>query len=330
MDIYFTHSSNKKKFLVSEDGQLSVSYTQDGWKEGVKYISKLVQEGLYDPVSFTQDAETFQSILNSNGDQIVGAWSYYNTDFISSDHPSKKDWRLLEPLKGPDGFSSIAWAPDVPQAKAYITADCEHPEVAFRVLDLMCREDFVITNRWGKQGENWDYVTNLDEEEIERQVSERVGRPVEYDWENAIFAGYPAYIYEMKTTWRVPSNIHWMNQTVAFRTGEVAGGYYAALLEFDEETLSNPANEYTLAQYLTDIVDLIPEEPVTKINYASLEDSVEAETIYQELDTYVFEKLTTWFTGRADVEAEWDTYLKELDTIGLSRYLELSQKGWQK
>ena len=35
-----------------------------------------------------------------------------------------------------------------PSSNAHITADCEHPEVAFRLLDLMCREDFTITSRY--------------------------------------------------------------------------------------------------------------------------------------------------------------------------------------
>ena len=35
-----------------------------------------------------------------------------------------------------------------PSSNAHITAVCEHPEVAFRLLDLMCREDFTITSRY--------------------------------------------------------------------------------------------------------------------------------------------------------------------------------------
>ena len=49
-----------------------------------------------------------------------------------------------------------------PSSNAHITADCEHPEVAFRLLDLMCKEEMTITARWGKQGENWDYVDDND------------------------------------------------------------------------------------------------------------------------------------------------------------------------
>lgn len=111
---------------------------------------------------------------------------------------TKENWLLLEGISGPDGTYSVSFKPNKPSNCAYITADCEHPEVAFRVLDLMCREDFTITARWGKQGENWDYITNLDEEAIEAQMSEKTGETVEYDWANTTFAGYPAYIYEFK------------------------------------------------------------------------------------------------------------------------------------
>jgi len=55
-----------------------------------------------------------------------------------------------------------------------------------------------------------------------------------------------------------------------------------------------------------------------------------AEEIEAELVSYVFEKLGAWFTGTSDVEADWDAYLANLEKIGLSRYLELSQEGWKK
>ena len=36
--------------------------------------------------------------------------------------------------------------------KAFKTQDPNGNGKAFRILDLMCREDFTITSRWGKQG----------------------------------------------------------------------------------------------------------------------------------------------------------------------------------
>ena len=107
----FQHSTSKKNFLISTEGQLSVSYTTDKWKEGVKYITKLVDEGLFDAVSFTQDTDTFKAIVNSSGDQLVGSFCYTSSAFVAKDHPSKEAWLLLPQLKGPDGYSSVAYKP---------------------------------------------------------------------------------------------------------------------------------------------------------------------------------------------------------------------------
>lgn len=323
----FTPSTSKKSWLVSTDGKLSVSYAQDGWKEGVKYINRLVEEGLYDPISFTQDEKSYLKFLKTTGDHTVGVMVEMTLNRV--EQTTKDNWRLIDILKGPDGTASVAYTPDVPSNRAYITSYCEHPEVAFRILDLMCREDFTITARWGIQGEHWDYVSDLDEAEVESMMSAKKGEEVKYDWENVKYAGYPAYIFEHENIWGQIGNTHWQNVNVAFRTAEVAAGYNAAMQRVDGDAVSTPAGEYTVGQYLEDIAEYIPEEPITKIKYLTLDKQIEAEEIQTELNGYVWEKLASWFIGTTDVEEEWDSYLQELESIGLSRYLELSQEGWK-
>ena len=309
----FQQTTNLKNFLVSENGELSVSYTTKAWKEGVKYIRSLVEEGLYDPLSFTQDGDSFKSMMNASGDQLVGCFTYSSTSFLAATHPSYGKWTLLEPLTGPDGYCSTAYNPDLPANKGAIASTCEHPEVAFRVMDLMCREDFTITNRWGVQGENWDYVKDLKDnpEYKDRDFSQT-------------FAGYPALFLEYKNVWNQPGNAHWMNQAVAFRTGEVAGGYMAASLKAVDGDVG-----YEQAKHLGAYEAAKPAEPITIIKYADADKQVEAEEIQGELKDYVFEKLSNWCIGNTDIDAEWDGYLKDLEKIGLSRYLELSQEGWK-
>ena len=228
----------------------------------------------------------------------------------------------MVPLTGPEGVCSTGYSADLPSNQAVITADCEHPEVAFRVLDTMCREDFTITNRWGKQGENWDYITNLNEEEIEKMVSEKTGTPVEYDWKNMSFFGQPCYFYEFNNIWNQPNNTHWMNNNVCFRTIEVAAGYFAAstAVGSNDEYNYNMSNAY---------YEAAPKEPISKIKYESAEVQAEANLIRDALKEYVFEKLGAWCLGTSDVDAEWDEYLKTLEEIGLSKWLEIQQAGWK-
>jgi len=51
----------------------------------------------------------------------------------------------------------------------------------------------------------------------------------------------------------------------------------------------------------------------------------ELSTLQTDLLTYTKNQLARWISGDGDVNAEWDAYLKELDVIGLKRYLEIKQ-----
>ena len=77
------------------------------------------------------------------------------------------------------------------------------------------------------------------------------------------------------------------------------------------------------------LLPLIPDEPISKIKYENADIQAEAELIATELKDYVFEKIGAWCLGTTDVDAEWDIYLKELEAIGLSDWLEIQQKGWK-
>ena len=307
----FQPTTVARQFLVSENGQLSASFTTDEFKEGVKYISRLVQEGLYDPVSFTQDNASFRSILNAAGDQLVGCFAYTSTSLITADHPSKNDWILVDPLIGADGYCSTAYAPDIPVGMAAISADCEHPEVAFRLMDLMCSEYMSIVNRYGEEGVNWMYAEDAKEEYPDA------------DW-SVTYGEYPPYILDFNSVWNTMGNAHWMEAGPHIRTAEISGGYFAASVA----TGIGQAYIAELAEHHDDYMAAIPAEPITKIQYASPDEQTEAAEIYTELYDYVTEMISAWFTGTSDVEADWNTYLDTLEEIGLSDWLELNQKGW--
>lgn len=307
----YVRTNSRVNFLNSEDHKLSVAYTTDEWKEGIKYIRSLCEEGLFDPVSFSQDADTFTTVMNTEGDQLVGAFCFTTTSIIKSGHPSKGNWTLLEPLTGPAGVCTTSYAADLPNNMGYISKNCKNPEVAFRLMDLMGREDFTITSRWGKEGENWDYVENIKDDPKYADV----------DFTQK-FMGYSAYIYEHDSVWNTQQNSNWQNKTPSFRTGEVAGGYFASVMK---EGTDNYEMAYKLGSYEA----VKPKEIITEFAYTADEEK-EATELANSLDAYVREKVALWCTGAADVDKEWDSYLQELDNIGLSRYLEITQAAYDR
>ena len=114
----------------------------------------------------------------------------------------------------------------------------------------------------------------------------------------------------------------WQNQTPSFRTAEVAGGMYAS-------ALVPGSSNYELAHKLSAYEAVRTKEPITKFAYTQ-EEEAEAMEIATSLNNYVKEKIALWCTGASDVDADWDNYLKDLENIGLSRYLAMTQEAYDR
>ena len=60
--------------------------------------------------------------------------------------------------------------------------------------------------------------------------------------------------------------------------------------------------------------------------YFTEEQANQVATILPQLETYVDETFARAVTGQIDIEAEWESYLANLESIGLSRFVELHQE----
>ena len=42
-------------YLPAEDGTMGFAFTEEGWREGMRFVKRLIDEGLFDPAFLTQD-----------------------------------------------------------------------------------------------------------------------------------------------------------------------------------------------------------------------------------------------------------------------------------
>lgn len=87
--------------------------------------------------------------------------------------------------------------------------------------------------------------------------------------------------------------------------------------------------EYMIAISTATMLDKTPEETVTTIIYTEEENSAIAD-IKTTLETYVDESMARFATGDLDLDKDWDSYLEELEAIGLSQYIEISQTAYDR
>ena len=81
-----------------------------------------------------------------------------DSDFAQN-HNSIYDYVPIRPLA--DATGRGGWAPttvDRTSYGTYITADCDNPRLAFRLLDFISSGESYLRHRWGEFGVDWTYI----------------------------------------------------------------------------------------------------------------------------------------------------------------------------
>ena len=180
-----------------------------------------------------------------------------------------------------------------------ITSSCEHPLAAFRWGDYMLSEDALMRNRFGVPEQDW-VVPAEDEMGMD---------------------GNPGVV-KLITQWGETQNSHWDYTGPAFRSNRVVLGQV-----FDKSKFSTVQPLYDAAVKYYDTLG--PDEIIPPVSMNE-EDSVEFSALYSEISSYVEESVARFVTGDRDIDAEWDSYLADLEAMGLERFLELFQTNYDR
>ncbi len=103
-------------WTLDENGQVSYSIVQTGYKNALKQIRSWYKEGFLDPEWVTIDNATFGTKVNSG---VVGVWDCVNPTYLNSNSPTSQlsltkannpnaEWTYMAPITGPDGKSGGA------------------------------------------------------------------------------------------------------------------------------------------------------------------------------------------------------------------------------
>ena len=293
------------KRLFVQDGQVVASYTQDAYKEGLKYIQSLFDEGLIARDSFTMDGQGLKNLAYSSDDVVLGCFpgGSQSTAYTVTD-PQVAEYTALEPLMGPDGVQTAFYNPYacIGASGMCITDKCEYPEIAMALADLLCSPEGTMWNHSGEKGVDWDWLP---------EDTDMVGI-------NGEKARYWA-----KTMPSDRMNAYW-NQN--------GPDYLSSDLRLSQAVdPENPTNEVflyemTVNRYLPHCPDISEILPPLVFNQ---ETQTEISTLAATIDPYVDEMVAAFCLGE-DIDANWDTFLKTLEDMGLSKLLGYYQEGLDK
>lgn len=311
---YYAFNSDFGYQLTAENGQLSAPFVTDEFREGLRFIRKLVEEGLLSDLSFSQTDAELKSIMQAPDDQdsLVGVVVGHPSPIFGSGVARVKDYIGIPSLEGPDGVEYAPFNYQGGSNSIFITCDCENPDEAFRFLDAMQDTELSLSMRFGEKDVHWRYA------EGESRYS---GIGEEY---TAVYE--QGFNPDEIVPWTTENNIIWHDNTLNSLPPLLMGGN----LNVPD---SDELQEYKLGELCYNTFparyNLHPEEMPIKVIFNE-EETNRINDIQTSIQTYVDESITRFALGDMDIESGWDAYLAELDAMGLSEYLETSQTAYDR
>ncbi len=291
-------------YIVSDDGYLDVSYDKPEYLEFLKYARKLCDEGLLDPLSFTQNYDTFLSQVTA--DELIVAIPI--SGGVGGYGQNVDKYEAANVIKGPNGLQVSSFQAPYANTAAYITVDAESPEACFAFLMVGFLPEYDIASRYGVEGLDWEYTTGG-----EKGMYSALGYDPVFKW----LRGDIRQITDQASVWGGA------NVTRLPVMSKVEMQVYA--------DLDDPANRGAIMT--ADITAIqkpyAPKNVVTKIIFTKEESDLITEQ-RANIRTYVKECASRFVAGDLDPQKDWDAYIAELNKLNYQGFLEVSRTAYER
>lgn len=290
-------------YYAVRDGQVYAAFATEEYREGLRYINRLVSEGLFSPMTFTQDEAQWKALLVQEPTVIGMSMSASVAAKMPASDPRRAEYIGIPPLAQADGTVLTPITPTSAYPAFVITRNCKDPEAAYRLGDLMCSEKFTVMNRWGEEGVDWV-------------------RPGEGDVSLYADMGFAPYLKETGNIfWGSPQNQNWYNNGPVVRGYAIIGG-----LCWNGNPLDS---EYLIAKIMPEYYGHGPAEYLTSLIYTEAENELIAEPD-ATIASYRKQAMAQFVTGALDLDKDWDSYLQELQNDGLEDVLAVMQAAFDR
>lgn len=286
-------------YLKVNQGTVSFIANNEKFKAALQYTKEMIDDGLIDPAAFTQDSSVLATQLAQDGDNVaVLACGNMLAGVMDTAGEEYQKMKVIGLLEGPDGYVSAQLNRQAASTRTamVMTSACRYPEAAFRLFDFFLSDDFAACARIGFEGEQW--------EKAEEGV---LGRDGEQAW------------FTLLTTqeWVQPStNVIWDLENFIHSNimnhCEAAAGLTAY-----------PASEEIITQKIKE-ADSGEALPMLLMN---AEDMAEYNELKSLIVGNVNSNIAQFVLGNRSME-EFDDFCKELEDMGVARYVELAQKAY--
>ncbi len=293
-DIYAAfglYTSDNNYMYVDDNGVVSYQAVNPDIKEPLKYLRDMYLAGLTPPEIFTDDFATYLS-KESSYPGIVGFWSEYS-------NKNPKQAIAMAPVSSPNGKAPVVRTQNYTGGPAHafmMFSSNKYPVATIRLCEAITEAEMGTTVNRGLENVFWKYDSD--------------GRIVDLMWESQ-----PT---EMAAA---SKELGMWNSFLALRDQNYHANYYHNT-DYDTEGTRAWAYENIYKPYAT---------MGSHNYYAGMLERADAELLSQYTADLKQLRATTfanWITGKGDIDAEWDAYVRQSYAVGLAEFLALKQKAY--
>jgi putative aldouronate transport system substrate-binding protein len=312
--VYFDPQTTKASgFLELVNRRVGFVPIQDDYREGLRYIARLVSEGLLDPASFTQNVNQVKQIGTNPDAQLIGVFTdfvWWNTVGYNRETADRRadNYPALAPLRGPRGVQNTPLtAVPFNVAFAHITDHCRDPILAFRWLDGLYNEDVTRDIQFGTKGVYWDNPASGAQGINRKPALHRILQPFPSDVEDPGSARN-VLLGNRHSDLRLGEQADWANPETQF----------AQEPKLFQETNEKYAQHFPQGRNVPEILYFTPQE---NQDYLRLR---------EQINTYTRENLVAFITGNRNLDRDWAAYINEFQRLELNRYLQMVQTAYDR
>lgn len=300
--------SNGTDLWYVDNGEIKFNYNREEYAQGLRYIRGLLEDGLLDPMTFTQDQAQMTALITGETHQVA-SFIRGSQSNVPKDDPRWVDYSCyVYALAGPSGQRYNAYNAAVPQLSYIITSNCRYPEAAFLLGDYMGSEDCSYINRYGFKDRDWFEVDPAEGKYVNLYGNELV----RYNEANAKWG-------KLQNTW-------WGNLGVSILPTKLL---HASAIENNPEAAATVYTKNVAESSLDALNYTDPSRVLYGMVYNEEEMEIQ-EDVFAPIQTYVNECFSRFCLGDLSIDGDWDKYCAELDQMGLDKVRESMQNCYDR
>ena len=285
--------------IMVDNGTLRFVANTPEWRDGLRYLRELYTEGLIAEESFTQDVAQLRQLGENPNTPILGAFpglALGNATVVGGESGRYLEFKTIPPLEGPTGIRQAIRQPFPVVISTVITEKANHPAVVARWIDHFYTPlEGPLWAEYGLEGSGWERAqpgeTGLD--------------------------GRPAFWRPIRP-WGQMQNIAWVHTVGFFNSEEKRNSQVASATDQETILYTETVNNYIPYGADSGLPPLFLDEA----------QALEMARLQADIIDHVNSSAARFIVGDLDIERNWDTYVTELERMGVRRYVEIYQAAY--